>query len=158
MPGDIRNVFISHIHEDDDGLTDLKGLVSRKGLTCRDASITKGKFNAAQNEDYIKYQILAPRINWCSVLVVYISADTASSDWVNWEISYAHKQGKRIVGVWERGSKDSEMPEVLERYGDALVGWNGESIIDAITGDSSDWRQKDGLRNDYRPIKRFSCG
>ena len=61
MPDDTRNVFISHIHEDDEGLSELKNLVARQGLTCRDASITKGKFNEAHNEDYIKYEILAPR-------------------------------------------------------------------------------------------------
>ena len=27
MPDDTRNVFISHIHEDDEGLSDLKNLV-----------------------------------------------------------------------------------------------------------------------------------
>ena len=113
MPDETRNVFISHIHENDEGLTDLKNLVARHGLTCRDASITKGKFNEAHNEDYIKYQILAPRINWCSVLVVYISPETKNSDFVAWEIENAHKQGKQIVGVWERGARDCALPEAL---------------------------------------------
>ena len=158
MSDDTRNVFISHIHEDDEGLSDLKSLVARHGLTCRDASITKDKFNDAHNEDYIKYQILAPRINWCSVLVVYISPETKNSDFVNWEIEYAHKQGKRIVGVWERGAKDCELPEALDQYADAVVGWNGESMVDAINGDSNSWHQPDGLEHDYRAIKRFSCG
>ena len=157
MTDDTRNVFISHIHEDDEGLSDLKNLVARQGLTCRDASITKGKFNEAHNEEYIKYQILAPRINQCSVLVVYVSPETKDSDFVNWEIEYAHKQGKRIVGVWERGAKDCELPEALDRYADAVVGWNGESIVDAINGDSNDWYQQDGSQRDYREIKRFSC-
>ena len=158
MPDDTRNVFISHIHEDDEGLSELKNLVARQGLTCRDASITKGKFNEAHNEDYIKYQILAPRINQCSVLVAYISPETKDSDFVNWEIEYAHRQGKRIVGVWERGAKDCELPEALDRYADAVVGWNGGSIVDAINGDSNDWHQPDGSQYDYRGIKRYSCG
>lgn len=132
MPEDIRNVFISHIHEDDKGLKNLKDLVQKGNMMCRDASITTDKFNSATDENYIKYQILAPRINWASVLVVYISPDTKDSKWVNWEIEYAHKQEKRIVGVWERGARDCELPEALERYADAVVGWNGESIIDAI--------------------------
>ena len=157
MPDETRNVFISHIHENDEGLTDLKNLVARHGLTCRDASITKGKFNEAHNEDYIKYQILAPRINWCSVLVVYISPETKNSDFVTWEIEFAHKQGKQIVGVWERGAKDCALPEALGQYADAVVGWNGESIVDAINGDSNAWHQLDGSQYDYRRIKRYSC-
>ena len=157
MTQELRNVFISHIHEDDDGLRDLKALTKRHGMTCRDGSITKGKFNAASNEDYIKYQILAPRINWASTLVVYISPETKDSDWVNWEIEYAHKQGKRIVGVWERGAKDCELPEALARYADAVVGWNGESIIDAISGESDDSQTQDGQEPGYRSIPRHSC-
>ena len=157
MPDEARNVFISHIHENDEGLTDLKNLVARHGLMCRDASITKGKFNEAHNEDYIKYQILAPRINWCSVLVVYISPETKNSDFVAWEIEFAHKQGKQIVGVWERGAKDCALPEALDKYADTVVGWNGESIVDAINGDSNAWHQPDGSQYDYRRIERYSC-
>ena len=153
----IRNIFISHIHEDDAGLSALKDLAARHGMNCRDGSITTDKFNNAQNESYIKYQLLAPRINWASVLVVYISPATKGSDWVNWEIEYAHKQGKRIVGVWERGAKDCELPEALERYADAVVGWNGESIIDAITGKSNESRTPDGTLQPYRNINRYSC-
>ena len=31
MPDDTRNVFISHIHEDDEGLSELKNLVAKAG-------------------------------------------------------------------------------------------------------------------------------
>lgn len=157
MPESIRNVFISHIHEDDEGLPRLKDLTERHGLICRDGSITKGKFNSARNENYIKYQILAPRIKWASVLVVYVSPETKHSDWVNWEIGYAHNLGKRIVGVWEWGSKDCELPEALDQYADAVVGWNGESIIDAINGTSDKFYKQDGSLWDYQNIRRYSC-
>ena len=130
----IRNVFISHTHKDNDGVSDTKRLLERHGMTCRNGSITLDKFNAANNEDYIKYQVLAPRINWSSVLVVYVTPDTKRSRWVDWEIEYARKQGKRIVGVWERGKKGCDLPEPLDRYADAIVGWNGESLIAAIEG------------------------
>lgn len=157
MSQDIRNVFISHVHEDDAGLADLKRLAARHGLDCRDGSITKDKFNEAHNEDYIKYQILAPRIHWSSVLVVYVSPITKYSEYVDWEIEYAHKQGIRVVGVWERGAEGCELPEALERYGDALVGWNGESIVDAINGDSNQWYEQSGETYQYRNIRRYSC-
>ena len=157
MPKELRNGFISHVHEDDDGLPRLKSLMENHGLVVRDGSITTDKFNRASNEEYIKTQILAPRINWASVLMVYISPETKNSKWVNWEIEYAHKQGKRIIGVWQRGQRDCEIPEALDRYADAVVGWNGESIIDAINGESNQWYNKDGSEKDRRAIKRFSC-
>ena len=70
MPDEIRNVFISHIHEDDEGLSRLKELTAQHGMICRDGSITTGKFNGASNEEYIKYEILKPRIEWAGTLVV----------------------------------------------------------------------------------------
>ncbi len=157
MSNDIRNVFISHIHEDDKGVGKIKELSEKSGLTVRNYSITSDKFNNAKSPDYIKYQILGPHIQSCSVLVTYISPETKHSEWVNWEIEYAHKLGKRIVGVWERGAKDCESPEALDRYADVIVGWNGESIVDAINGVSNVWHQQDGSKWDYRNIKRFSC-
>ena len=130
----LRNVFISHIQEDDEGLSHLKDLVARHGMNCRDGSITAGKFSGASNDEYIKYEILKSRIEWASALVVYVSPETRNSDWANWEIEYAHEQGKRIVGVCEGGAKDPELPEALQKYGDAIVSWDGAGIIDAIAG------------------------
>ena len=158
MQDDTRNVFISHIHEDDEGLARIKNLTEKHGMTLRDSSITADKPNTASNPGYIKSQILAPHIRWAGVFVVYVSPDTKHSEWVDWEIEYAHRLGKRIVGVWEYGSKDCELPEALDRYGDAIVGWHGESIIDAINGESDGWFDQDGRNRDRRPIPRHSCG
>ena len=153
----IRNGFISHIHEDDSGIAKLKSLLETQGMTLRDSSITSDKPNDAQNEDYIKYSILAPQIQWAGTLIVYVSPDTRKSRWVDWEIEYAHRQGKRIVGVWEWGAKGCALPKALDRYGDAVVGWNGESIADAITGKSNRWYKQDGSKWERRNIKRHSC-
>jgi len=53
---------------------------------------------------FSKQKILKPRIDRASVLVVLITPDTANSWWVNWEIEYAAKQGKHIVGVCAQGA------------------------------------------------------
>jgi hypothetical protein len=65
MPTD-RNVFISHIHEDDHRLTPLKDLLSKAGMNVRDGSIHSDKPNNAKSPDYIKSEILKPRIEWAS--------------------------------------------------------------------------------------------
>lgn len=156
MANNVKNVFISHIHEDDAGLRDLKNIAQENGLDVRDSSITSDKPNNAKSPDYIK-QMLADQINWASTLVVYVTPDTKDSEWVNWEIEYAAKAGKRIVGVWEQGSNGCEVPAALADYGDAMVGWHGESIVDAITGESKTWYDPQGNVKDYRAIKRFKC-
>ena len=157
MSDEIKNIFIPHIHEDDEGLAKLKDLAANHGMQLRDSSITSDKPNNAKNEDYIKWEILNPQIEWAGTVVVYVSPDTWKSEWVNWEIERAHELGKRIVGIWEHGAKDCKIPEALEKYGDAMVGWNGESIIDAITSESDDWYKQTGGPRDYRSINRYRC-
>ena len=81
-----KNVFVSHIHQDDQGLPNLMDLLHKHGMDARNYSITSDKENNAKSPEYIKNEILAPRINACSTFVVYITPDTKASDWVNWEI------------------------------------------------------------------------
>lgn len=151
------NVFVSHIHEDDAGLADLKALLAKSGFAIRDSSITSAKPNDAKNSDYIKSQILAPRIQWAGTIVVYISPDTKHSPWVDWEIEYAQKCGKRIVGVWAHGAAECDLPEALDLYADAVVGWNSDQIIEAIKGGINDWTTSTGAPRSDRGITRYKC-
>lgn len=157
MPDEKKNVFISHVHEDDAGLEKLKNLLEKHGMALRDGSINSDKPNNAVSHDYIKSEILAPRINWAGTFVVYITPKTKDSEWVNWEIEYAEKQGKRIVGIWGHGDNNCDVPEALGKYADAVVGWNGERIVDAINGKINEWDNPDGTECAARPITRYSC-
>lgn len=156
MANSTKNIFISHIHEDDAGLNQLKSLLSKNGMSIRDYSINSDNPNNANSEAYIKSQILAPRINACSVMVVYISPETKNSTYVNWEIEYAQKLGMRIVGVWAHGKKDCDIPDALADFGDAIVGWHGNSIIDAINGENN-VEKPDGTKWDRCDIPRAQC-
>jgi len=152
----IKNVFISHIHEDDEGLGALKSLLSNSRVELRDSSIHKGKFNNAEDPSYIKSQILGPAIQWAGTFICYVTPGTKASEWVTWEIEYAAKQGKRIVGIWGHGSKDCEVPDALKENADAMVGWHGSSILDAIEGKDG-WEKQDGSPGDLVPLKRHPC-
>ena len=158
MADNARNIFISHIHEDDAGLDKLKTLLKDNGIIPRDYSITNDNPNNAHSEDYIKSSILAPRIRQSSTLVVYISPETRSSRWVDWEVEYAHKHDKRIVGVWAHGEKGCELPDALKRYADAVVGWTGNRIVDSINGKIVGTQDPDGTPIPPRQIPRHSCG
>ena len=153
-----KNVFISHVHEDDAGLDDLKSLLKSKGMEVRDSSINSDRPNKAQSPEYIKSEIITPRIDWASTMIVYLSPETKNSEWVNWEIKRAHEQGKTIIGVWKRGSNGCEVPEALDEYGHALVGWNGDKIIDAINGNYEGFEGPDGTPSESRSIRRYPCG
>jgi hypothetical protein len=157
MDGEIKNVFISHLHEDDAGLADLKALIKQGGLTVRDSSINSTNPNKANHPDYIKSQILAPQIQWASTLLVYITPQTKNSEWVNWEIEYAAKKGKRIVGVYAHGANECDIPEALDKYADDIRGWQSDGIIDAIQGNKSEWRDPAGDLRAPQPIARYGC-
>jgi len=129
---EIKNVFISHAHADDELVHKLKELIQRSGIVVRDGSIMQNQETGATDEQSIK-QYLKARIDWASTLVVLITSDAAASEWVNWEIKHAVEHGKNVVGVYARGATDADIPEELRKCGDAcLVGWLGERIADAI--------------------------
>lgn len=155
---DTKNVFVSHIHEDDDGLIKLKDLLVSNGMKIRDYSISSDNPNNAHSEDYIKQKILDPRIQQCSTLLVYLTPDTNKSEYVDWEIEYAHKSEKRIVGVYADCESGCEIPEALDKYTDAVVGWTGNNIIDAINGHIDGWQNPNGTDCPPLQIKRYSCG
>lgn len=151
-----RNIFISHIHEDDEHVGKLKELLADQGVIVRNGSITSDKFNSAQNEDYIKNEILAPRIDWASVLVVLISEETKDSAFVNWEIEHADRTDTRIVVVYESGEAGVELPDAANDYADAVVAWNGANIVEAINGEDS-WQQPNGNPRPVQNLKRHNC-
>ncbi len=151
-----KNLFISHIHEDDAHVDGLKGLLARKGYDVRNGSITSDKFNKATSEEYIKQDILAPRIKWAGCLVVLVSAETKTSDFVNWEIEYASNHDTRVVAVFEPGESGVELPEAAKDFADAVVAWNADHIIEAIEGEDH-WRQPDGSPRPMQNIERHNC-
>lgn len=157
MSEEVKNVFVSHVHEDDDLLQNLKELLKRNGYGIRDASIDSSKPNEAEDEGYIKSEILAPRIKWAGTVVVLLSPETKESKYVEWEIEYAHKEGKRIVGVWAQGAQGVEGPENMELYADAVVGWQADQVMDAITGKINNWYGPDGVEHTARKIDHYSC-
>jgi len=152
-----KNIFISHIHEDDEGLAKLKTLTRNHGLTVRDGSINKVKPNKAKNADYILNKIIGPRIKWCSVMVVYITPQTKNSAWVDKEIMRAASLGKRIVGVWAHGHSGCEPPANLKQLADAMVGWDGGRVVAALSGDFNGRETQDGTVCTPIPFKRVKC-
>lgn len=154
---DGTNVFISHIHEDDEKITAMKSLLQERGYNVRDSSINSTRPNEAHNEAYIREEILGPRIKWATVVVVLISPETGGSKWVNWEIEYAQREDRRIVGVWTHGAADTDVPEALDLYADAVVGWQGERIQAAIEGTLNNWETSDGRLRPSRAIAHYSC-
>ena len=144
-----KHVFISHHHADDAGVDKLTGLLGRKGYEIRNSSIRAKPANQRRLEqgkvsDRTIKRLLRMKMNWASTVVVLVGKRTHERPWVDWEIKKALELGKRIVGVYERGGTEHDLPETLENNADAMVSWNSDSVIDAIEGKSDTFENPDG--------------
>lgn len=151
-----HNVFISHRHEDDALIGQLKDMLAEKGCNVRDSSVNAATPNNANNEEYIK-SLLRARIDWAGKVIVIVSPETKNHEWVDWEIEYAKQfPDKRIIGVWAPEADGCEIPDPLKLYADAMVNWNADDIIDAINGQDN-WRNPDGSPRAEQSITRIGC-
>jgi hypothetical protein len=55
---------------------------------------------------------------------------TNYSDWIQFEMEFAHQIGKPILGVRPRGAKI--MPTAVIQKSSLIVNWNTDSIVDGI--------------------------
>ena len=144
-----RHIFISHHHADDAAVTDLTSLLSKKGYDIRNSSIRAKPANQQRiDKGLVKKEViqrlLRMKISWAGTVVVLIVKETHSRPWVNWEVEQANEQGKRIVGVYERGGTEADIPPALEKYASAIVSWNSDSIMGAIDGTDNSFQNPDG--------------
>ncbi|WP_083839220.1 TIR domain-containing protein [Bradyrhizobium sp. STM 3809] len=137
-----RNVFISHHHADDDHVSGLTDLLRRQGFQIRNSSIrakpsNQSRLDKKQIPEATLKRLLRMKMSWASTVIVLIGKETHQRPWVDWEIRKANELGKRIVGVFARGGTEADIPPAFEEYGDALVNWNSNSVIEAIEGTDS---------------------
>jgi len=152
-----RNVFISHFNKDEENIQKMQTLLASKGFKIKNSSIDSTKPNRANNDEYIR-RLLRMRIQWAGTFICLIGPKTHSRPWVDWEIEQAFKKGKRIVGVYINGAKDSDIPENFKKYGNAIVGWHSERIIGAIEGELSNFENSSGqIGAPYWKAIRYSC-
>lgn len=158
-----RHVFISHHHADDAQVSNLTSLLARSGFEIRNSSIRAKPANQRRLEekrvsDRTIKRLLRMKMSWASTVVVLIGKETHNRPWVDWEINLAKELGKRIVGVYERGGTENDKPAAFEKYGDALVAWNSDSVIDAIEGKCDPFENPDGgQRAPVNNPSRGSC-
>ncbi|APX86877.1 hypothetical protein BV511_20550 [Methylorubrum extorquens] len=143
------HVFISHHHADDTHVTRLTSMLQRNGYDIRNSSIrakpaNKERLKNGLIKDEVLRRLLRRKMSWASTVIVLVGAKTHARPWVDWEIRKANELGKRIVGVFTRGGTEADVPAALEDYGSALVNWNSNSLMDAITGRDSPFEKPGG--------------
>jgi hypothetical protein len=132
-----NNVFISHYGKDDDKVQRLKERFGEKGYSIRNYSVDSTKHTKDRRpSDAVIKRFLRKQISWSGALICLIGEKTHSRKWVNDEIEMAHKQGKKIVGIYTHGNNDdAELPSAFKKYGGATIGWNSiDKLVDILNG------------------------
>lgn len=145
MSGEIRTLFISHAPRDGETFQGLQALCKKQRYGIEGGPPPSGTSSTA-------------RIDAADALVVVISPATRTRAEVNEEIEYAHRQGKRIVGVYAPDGTESDVPASFQKYGPALVTCQAEQVLAALVGDINHWFTPDGDAVSEREIDRFTCG
>lgn len=152
-----NRIFVSHIHEDDEHIDNMRKLLAGKRYEVQVSAIDSTSPNKATDPDYIMSKYINPKINWADTVVVLISPGTKDHPWVDREIERAQEEEKRIVGVWTHDSGECDVPQALAEYADAVVGWQADRIYGAVDGTINNWTARDGTPRDRQKIRQHGC-
>ncbi len=158
-----RHLFISHRFVDDASITNLTKMISRSGWDIRNSSVRLRQANEQRRErgeipKKALERLLRMKVSWSQTVVVVVGKTTHQSEWVDYEIQQANKQGKRIIGVYARGEQDAKLPESLEKYANAIVAWNTDSIREAIDDGKNKFETPEGVsRTPTTQAARQNC-
>ena len=95
----------------------------------------KKPFNS-EEANYIKRGI-RERIRQSSTTIVYLSNNTAGSEWVNWEIQESVAMGKGVVGMHKGNSPPRRLQKAIADNKIPVVPWNQEQLARAIENEQS---------------------
>ena len=125
-----RNVFISFTNEDKPQVELLRRQAQKEdsALNFNDWSL-RAPFDS-KRADYIRKGVLE-RIRQSSVTLVYLSDQTAKSEWVNWEVEESVKLGKKVVGVYH-GVIPRQLPPAIKKHGIRVIAWSHKGIAKAL--------------------------
>jgi hypothetical protein len=129
MPA-LRNykVFISHAWDyNDDYYRLVKFLNGAPNFTWTNMSVpehdpiaSSEKLTAALND----------QMRPANVFLILCGMYVPHSDWINYEINFARRIGRPIIGIRPWGSE--RIPEAVQNAATEIVGWNSDSIVSAI--------------------------
>lgn len=126
-----KNVFLSFAYEDINEVNLLRGQAKseKSDIEFNDWSVRE-PFDSAR-ADYIRQKI-GERISQSSVTVVYLSKDTAKSEWVNWEIEESIRREKFVIAVHKGDNPPQVFPAAVSQHKIKVVPWS--SLADTLHG------------------------
>lgn len=128
-----KNVFLARAYEDEDEVNLLRGQAKNPAsqLEFNDHSL-KEPFDS-KNAEYIKNGI-REHIRRSSITVVYLSAHSSTSKWVDWEIRESLRLGKKVIGVYP-GAARPPAPATFAEFRLKAIPWSHEALMRELGGE-----------------------
>ena len=128
------NLFISHSWRYSDAYDRLVNLLNERGyFSFNNYSVPKDDpVHNANNDKQLRAAILN-HMRPCHVVIVLGGVYATYSKWITEELDLAEngfKQRKRVIAVRPRGNVRLSTP--VQEAADEIVGWNSNSLVDAI--------------------------
>ena len=125
------NIFISHSWGYGDDYETLTGfLYGHPYFSWRNYSVPKDDpIHNARSRGALR-AALQEKIRHASCVIVPAGVYCTYSDWIEEEIDIALEMGKPIIGVRLRGAE--RISSLVQASADIIVGWNSDSVVDAV--------------------------
>lgn len=123
LQGGKRNVFISFATEDMDEVNLLRAHATNENSDIEFNDHSVHEPYDSERAEYIKRKI-GERIARSSITIVYISASTAQSKWVEWEVQKSLELGKKVIAVHAGDSYRGRRPSWLVEANVKVVPWS----------------------------------
>ncbi len=122
LEGGRKNVFLSFTMDDIDDVNLVRAHAKneKSDIEFNDRSVREPY--ESERADYIKSR-LKERINQSSTTVVYVSENTAASDWVEWEVKTSLELGKRVIAMYKGDRPPARAPDWLSNPAITTVAW-----------------------------------
>ncbi|HRD27721.1 MAG TPA: TIR domain-containing protein [Caulobacter sp.] len=122
LQGGRKNVFLSFSMKDIDEVNLVRAHAKNENsdIEFNDRSVREPY--DSERAEYIRSR-LKERINQSSTTVVYVSENTAKSDWVKWEVETSLKLGKRVIAMYKGDQPPSNTPAWMKDPNITSVAW-----------------------------------
>lgn len=121
-------VFICHDWEySDDYYRICEFLEDARNFAWENLSVPE---HAPLDTDEMLQKNLRDQIRPADVMLVLAGMYTARSRWMDWEMAFARRIGKPIIGIKPWGNV--QVPVVVQDNAVEIVGWNTDNIVSAI--------------------------
>lgn len=125
------NLFVSHSWAYSDAYDKLVMLLKAKsGFDYRDYSVPKNDPIHHANNDYQLKQAIRAQMQHASCVLVLAGVYSTYSKWINIEVELAKEMHKTIIAVEPWAAERTS--QFVKTNADYIVGWNTDSIVNAI--------------------------